>query len=127
MRCRGPEADEDGVARLHADEGAVGIVDGAVDEARDEGAGQHDEVGVVRADLLPQVGAQSVGCRGSLLPQSAVLVRCTAVGLLIGGAIGSGRGFGGCHFRPRQRSRAEGRVGGYVNPTSRSKARGTYL
>ena len=39
MRGRGAEADEDGVAGLHADEGAVGVVDCAVDEARDEGAG----------------------------------------------------------------------------------------
>ena len=35
----GPEAEEDGVAGLHADEGAVGVVDCAVDEAGDEGAG----------------------------------------------------------------------------------------
>ena len=35
----GAQPDEDGVAGLHADEGAVGVVDGAVDEARDEGAG----------------------------------------------------------------------------------------
>ena len=33
MGGRGAEADEDGVARLHADEGAVGVVDSAVDEA----------------------------------------------------------------------------------------------
>lgn len=53
----GAEADEDGVSRLHADEGAVGVVDCAVDEAGDEGAGQHDEVGVVAADFLPEVAA----------------------------------------------------------------------
>lgn len=35
----GSETEEDGVARLHADEGAVGVVDGAVDETGDEGAG----------------------------------------------------------------------------------------
>ena len=61
MAGRGAEADEDGVAGLHADEGAVGVVDCAVDEARDEGAGQHDEVGVRGGDLLTEVGAESVG------------------------------------------------------------------
>ena len=35
------EAEEDGVAGLHADEGAVGVVDGAVDEAGDEAAEEH--------------------------------------------------------------------------------------
>ena len=35
----GAEAQEDGVACLHADEGAVGVVDGAVDVAGDEGVG----------------------------------------------------------------------------------------
>ena len=51
------EADEDCVSRLHADEGSVGVVDGAVDEAGDEGAGQHDEVCVVGGDFLPEVEA----------------------------------------------------------------------
>ena len=57
MGGRGAEADEDCVSGLHADEGAVGVVDCAVDEAGDEGAGQHDEVGVVGGDFLPEVGA----------------------------------------------------------------------
>ena len=57
FRGRGPQAEEDGVARLHADEGAVGVVDGAVDEAGDEGAGEHDEVRVGGADVVGEVGA----------------------------------------------------------------------
>ena len=57
FRGGGAQADEDCVARLHADEGAVGVVDCAVDEAGDEGACQHDEVGVRRADLLVEMGA----------------------------------------------------------------------
>ena len=49
---------------MHADEGAVGVVDCAVDEAGDEGAGEHDEVGVGGGDFLTEVGAESVGGRG---------------------------------------------------------------
>lgn len=58
---RGTQAEEDCVAGLHADEGAVGVVDCAVDEAGDEGAGKHDEVGVRGGDLLVEVGVQAGG------------------------------------------------------------------
>ncbi len=54
------EADEDGVAGLHADEGAVGVVDGTVDEARDEAAGQHEDGGVGGVYFRGEVESEAV-------------------------------------------------------------------
>ena len=96
-RGGGAQADEDGVARLHADEGAVGVVDGAVDQAGDEGAGQHDEVGVLGRDDLPQVRPEAVGCRGPFLTEGAVVGGSAAVRVLVGRGVRLGKAFGRCH------------------------------
>ena len=56
MRGRAAEAEEDGVARLHGNEGAEGIVDGGVHEAGDEAAGYEEEVSVRTGDLGAKVG-----------------------------------------------------------------------
>ena len=58
MRCGATEAEEDGVARLHGDEGPKGIVDCRVHEAGDEAAGYEEEVGVRGSEL----GAEVDGC-----------------------------------------------------------------
>ena len=44
--CCGAEAEEDGVAGLAGDEGAVGVEEGGIEEARDEEA-EDDDVGGV--------------------------------------------------------------------------------
>lgn len=44
------QPEEDGVAGLHGDESAIGVVDCAVHEAGDEAACQHQEIGVVGGD-----------------------------------------------------------------------------
>ncbi len=93
FRGGGAEAEEDGVARLHADEGAVGVVDCAVDEAGDEGAGEHDEGGVGGGDVLVEVGEEA-GKEGEGL----------LAGAAGGGCGGGGGGRGG---------RGHGRVGGW--------------
>ena len=46
----GAEAEEDGIARLPGDEGAVGVEEGAVEEAGDEAADEEEPGGVAWVD-----------------------------------------------------------------------------
>ena len=59
--ARGPEAEEDGVARLHADEGRPRVVRDAVGQPGDEAAGQQEEGGVAGRDGLGEVGEAAAG------------------------------------------------------------------
>lgn len=53
------EAEEDGVARLHADEGRPGVVGHAVGQARDDAADEERDGGVGCRDGVREVGADS--------------------------------------------------------------------
>ena len=55
------EAQVDGVAGLHGDEGAPDVDGGGVEEARDEVAGQEDQVGILAAQRAGEVVVQAVG------------------------------------------------------------------
>lgn len=56
MRCGTAEAKEDGVSRLHGDEGTEGVIDCAIDKSGNEAARKKENVGVCRANLGAQVG-----------------------------------------------------------------------
>ena len=69
---RRAEAEEDGVARLHADEGRPGVVGDRVGEAGDEAADQQQDGRVSRRDGLREVGAR-------LLRQAGLVFACGTV------------------------------------------------
>ena len=56
----GAEAQEDGVARLHADEGRPRIVRDRVDQAGDEAADEQQDGDVGCGDGLREVGARAL-------------------------------------------------------------------